>query len=237
MPPPPSAAEPTMATSSQVRTWWAAWECNPARMTKVAFPGDGRSWSLSVADLSAPVWKAVAEIMATEPYLFLESAGGTYNCRPPSLHSYGLALDLNPSQNPMAYPVRYDYPETFITRMEGIRANGIQAIQWGGRWSASNPPDTMHWQNNTAPGDIEEVTWDDGNGGTVTWTKPGDPIDTIADADAVFAYQGTIFAGTNVASYLMGRPEKEAREGMLLGHAREVDHLMVQDQRLRKGGH
>ena len=39
-------------------------------------------------------------------YYFLESAGGTYNCRMIagtqvySLHSYGLALDLNPSKNP-----------------------------------------------------------------------------------------------------------------------------------------
>lgn len=226
-----------MASSSQVRSWWAAYECQSSKFTKVIFPGDGRTWSLSVAGPSAPIWAAVAQIMESEPYLFRETAGGTYNCRPPSLHAYALALDLNPSKNPMANPLRHEYPATFITRMEGIRANGIQAIQWGGRWPASNPPDAMHWQINVAPGDCEHVTWDSGGGVIVTWKKPGDPVNTIADADAVFAYQGTIFAGTNVASYLMSVSEREAREGMLLGHAREVDQLMLQDERLRDGGH
>lgn len=132
-------------------------------MIRVTFPGDGRDWPLLVADTSAPIWRAVAQIMATEPYLFREVAGGTYNCRPPSLHAYGLALDLNPSKNPFQNPPVHNYPATFITRMEGIRANGKQAIYWGGRFPADNPPDTMHWQINVAPSDVVNVTWDKGD--------------------------------------------------------------------------
>lgn len=156
-----------MASSDQVREWWAGYQHDHDRYVRVDFPGVGRVWSLEVADRSRPVWEAVAQIMATEPYLFRESAGGTYSRREPgsqSLHTYALALDLNPSKNPMQPPpLVYDYPETFIERVEGIRANGLPAIKWGGRFPASNPPDTMHWQINVAPEDCKGVTWDHGS--------------------------------------------------------------------------
>ena len=155
-----------MASTSQVREWWDAWLCDPDRFVKAPFPGDGKTWSLSVADASAPVWAAVGQIMDSTPYLFLESAGGTYNCREiagsdsMSIHAYALALDLNPSKNPHGSPLRHNYPAEFIERMEGIRASGHQALSWGGRWST---PDAMHWQINVAPEDCGEVTWDKGD--------------------------------------------------------------------------
>jgi hypothetical protein len=142
-----------------MRLWWSVYRCDTSKYVRVSFPGDGRTWNLWVADKSAPIWEAVADIMASTPYLFRETAGGTYNCRPPSLHAYGLALDLNPSKNPFQYPVEHEYPLEFIARMEGIRANGKQALMWGGRFPASNPPDTMHWQINVAPSDCKNVTY------------------------------------------------------------------------------
>lgn len=171
-----------MASSSQIREWWAPWECNTAKFRKAAFPGDGKTWSLSIADQSAPVWEAVIDIMETTPYLFLESAGGTYNCRPisgsssMSIHAYALALDLNPAKNPYGTPLRHNYPADFIRRMEGIRANGKQAITWGGRWST---PDAMHWQINVAPGDCKNVTWErrdemEGPNGEPNWEEVSD---------------------------------------------------------------
>ena len=154
-----------MASSTQIRSWWAAWECDIDRYVKAPFPGVDRTWALWVADASAPVWAAVGEIMATTPYLFRESAGGTYNCRPisgtddMSIHAYALALDLNPSENPHRKPLTHDYPDEFIRRMEGIEASGSPALQWGGRWSN---PDAMHWQINVAPEDCGDVTWEKG---------------------------------------------------------------------------
>jgi hypothetical protein len=70
-------------------------------------------------------------------------------------------------------------------------------------------------------------------GDTMGYSKLGDPIETIADADKAFAEQGTFFAGQNVASYLMGVGEPEARKGILLGLARITDKLMQHDTRLR----
>ena len=172
-----------MATSSQVRSWWAAWECDVDRYVKAPFPADGHVWNLWVADASAPVWAAVGQIMATVPYYFLESAGGTYNCRDiagsksRSIHAYGLALDLNPRANPHRSPLTHDYPPEFITRMEGIRASGKQALTWGGRWSR---PDAMHWQVNVAPEECGYVTWDkgdemsDGPNGEPNWDEVSD---------------------------------------------------------------
>lgn len=124
---------------------------------RVDFPGVGRVWSLLVADKSAPIWVAVAQVMTEEGYLFRESAGGTYNCRPPSLHAYALALDLNPSKNPFRFPMTTDMPPVFIARMEGITANGKQALMWGGRFPDDNPPDPMHYQVNVAPADCKNI--------------------------------------------------------------------------------
>ena len=105
-----------MASTSQIRSWWAMYECAPGRYVRVTFPGSGRAWALSVAAESAPVWEAVAYIMSTEPYLFREVAGGTYSCRniggstAKSIHAYALALDLNPSKNPHKKPLTTDMP-------------------------------------------------------------------------------------------------------------------------------
>jgi hypothetical protein len=177
-----------MTSSSTVREWWDGYQHATDRYVRVEFPGEGgTTWALLVADRSAPVWEAVADIMATTPYLFRESAGGTYSEREPgstSLHTYALALDLNPKANPMQPPpLVYDYPPGFIDRVEGIRANGKQAVYWGGRWPASNPPDTMHWQINVAPEDCRDVTWDqleDDMAGPAEWTD-----DDVARFEAI----------------------------------------------------
>lgn len=148
-----------MASSQQVRVWWAGWRCDPTRMVRVAFPGQGRVWNLLVADESAPVWEDFAAIMVKHNYLFLESAGGTYNCRKIagsdkwSLHAYGVALDLNPRKNPFGSPLRHNYPQAFIDDVLAHRSSGHQTFMWGGTWST---PDAMHWQLNVPPGDIED---------------------------------------------------------------------------------
>lgn len=172
-----------MATSSQVRKWWDAWECRPERYVRAPFPGVNKTWNLSVADASAPVWAAVGQIMSSVPYYFAEAAGGTYNCRPisgsqaMSIHAYALALDLNPSKNPHKRPLTTDMPAEFITRMEGIRASGVQALTWGGRWST---PDAMHFQIDVPPEYCGQVTWDKGAdmakgpNGEPNWDKVSD---------------------------------------------------------------
>ena len=145
-----------MASTSTVRGWYEEYLCNPQLMLGWLFPG----WSnpLLVAAPTVPVWEAFTQLMSASGYLFRESAGGTYSCRKISgsdsysLHSYGLAVDLNPSKNPQGSPQRDDYPEGFVESAEAISCgNGAQCLSWGGRW---DNPDSMHWQINCSPADI-----------------------------------------------------------------------------------
>lgn len=229
-----------MTSTSTLRTWWGPWECNQAKFRNVAFPGQGRTWNLPVADASVPVWTAVVQVMESTPYLFRESAGGTYNCRPigssgnMSLHAYGIALDLNPKANPQKRPLTHDYPQSFIDRMEGIRASGKTALTWGGRWTSSTP-DAMHWQIDCHPQDCDEITWDSGDGGEMTWKKVGDPIFDVYDADAALAYQGSLAPGAKQASYNPGS-DSEANDRNWIVFGRIADLFMQIDQRLKKAG-
>lgn len=147
-----------MATSSQLRSWWATYRCAPSKMVRVGFPGDGRTWELLVAAEAKPAWEHFSDIMSEHGYLFRESAGGTYNCRKIagtdlySLHSYGTALDLNPSKNPYGKPLRHNYPQAFITDVLALNAtDGTPLFRWGGLW---NTPDAMHWEVNCRPSAI-----------------------------------------------------------------------------------
>jgi hypothetical protein len=172
------------ASSSQLREWYAPYRCNPSKFDTVAFPGDGKTWNLSVADVTVEAWQHFAGVMATWPYLFRESAGGTYNCRmiagtnSYSLHSYGIALDLNPSKNPMDHPVKTDMPAGFRDACKAIKTNNNkQVFYWGGDWPASNPPDSMHWQINCSPADLATgLKGDDmtGPNGEPNWDKVSD---------------------------------------------------------------
>lgn len=199
-----------MASSSEVRSWWSGYQHNFDRYVLTEFPGpEGQVWNLYVADRSKPIWEAVAQIMETEPYLFRESAGGTYSERDPesvSLHTYALALDLNPTANPMRPPpLVYDYPETFIQRMEGIRAEGQQALMWGGRWPASNPPDTMHWQINVPPSACDSVTWDKGDDDDMPLSDQD--IEKVAKRAAELVWQKTFSTdtGPQAAGWILGQ--------------------------------
>ncbi len=146
--------------SAELRAAWAEYKCAPGKMVKVPFPGEGRTWNLPVAAEAVPLWEQFADLMTLHGYLFLESAGGTYKCRKIagtnvySLHSYGTALDLNPSKNPFKNPLTYDYPEPFIIDVLALKSNGKQAFRWGGTWLK---PDAMHWEINVAPEDIDQT--------------------------------------------------------------------------------
>lgn len=57
----------------------------------------------------------------------------------PSLHSYGIAIDINPSQN----PVTYGAPVTNLPKGVG-RLAAKYGLAWGGTWNGSKK-DTMHF--------------------------------------------------------------------------------------------
>lgn len=140
-----------MASYSDKTVWWADWRCDASKMSTVAFPGDGREWDLLVADAAVPAFEVFADLMRSHNYLFRESAGGTYNCRKISgsekwsLHSFGIAIDLNPSVNPYGTQT-HDYPQGFI---DDVLATGW--FKWGISFD-----DPMHWEIDVPPSNIGE---------------------------------------------------------------------------------
>lgn len=83
---------------------------------------------------------------------------GAYNCRRIgsssswSLHSWGIALDLNWTTNPHSAPLRTDMPRAMIRDIEAIRTNnGRQVWRWGGTF---NTPDAMHFEVVAGPADL-----------------------------------------------------------------------------------
>ena len=106
-------------------------------------------------------------------------------------------------------------PTSFISRMEGIRANGKVAITWGGRWTT---PDAMHFQINVAPADCKNVTWDqgdfvpEGGGDMGSWAEPGDKVEDVDDMKKVHGWQGNEVLTDADIDYQVGEkgsPENE----------------------------
>lgn len=149
-----------VASSAQLRSWWSAYRCNESRLGLVGIMGEGdKTWPLRVAKPMIPAFELFALAQEQTNYPFRETAGGTYKCRltasgQPSLHGYGIALDINPKANPQRRPLTHDYPPEFIKLVLGIKTkNGKQVFAWGGLWT-SVAPDAMHWQSNCSPADL-----------------------------------------------------------------------------------
>lgn len=120
-------------------------------MVRVGFPTSATAnIRLLVAAEAAPAWELFADLMREHAYYFREMAGGTYNCRniggtdKKSLHSYGIALDLNPSANPFRTQT-HDFPQGFI---DDVLETGL--FRWGIQFD-----DPMHWEIDVPP---EEIT-------------------------------------------------------------------------------
>ena len=153
-----------------MRAEYSTARCNTAQMIRVTFPGpvSQTQWSLLVESHTAPAWRVFANVMERHDYLFKESAGGTYNCRQIagttlwSLHSYGLALDLNPSKNGPQGSSTCDQPTAFRAAIKAIvTKSGRRVFAWGGDWSGGSQ-DPMHWQVGATKAEIASGVIDPG---------------------------------------------------------------------------
>jgi hypothetical protein len=164
----------------------------------------------------------------------------TYNCRPVvggsglSLHAYGIAVDIDPPLNPHENvwgPTDWSRTKFTPAQVDAAKAirtnNGKQVWTWGGNWFTIK--DYMHWQLDVAPADLATgINWSTVIGGIMGWTKPGDPVENVSDADAVFAYQGSFAPGPPPASY---EPASlaEANDRVWIVMARITDWIMRHD--------
>ena len=167
-------------STSEQRRNWAAYECRRDKMTSIRFGPD----QILVAPPTVDAWQALANVLQADGYDIRTPDTDSYNCREikggggRSLHSYGIALDINWDTNPFqrtpdhrsvvfsnkatqrerAEDVRLGRADTdmtpaLINDVLAIRtANGKRVFEWGGNWTSIK--DTMHFEIDVTPEDL-----------------------------------------------------------------------------------
>lgn len=167
-------------STTQLRQLWREFECNEANMVLVPFAGD----RIRVAPPTAEAWEALAAVMQHHGYEIRTPDTDSYNCRTitggtgKSLHSYGIALDVNwktnpfldhagnrkvrfsdkPTQDERARDVRLGVADTDMTRamiddIAKIKTKGgVTIFEWGGSWSSHK--DCMHFELDLSPAEL-----------------------------------------------------------------------------------
>jgi hypothetical protein len=170
-------------TTEQLRDLWSAFECNAGGMVVIPFGPD----HIRIAPPTAEAWQALAAVLQHHRYHVRTKDTDSYNCRSikgtnkKSLHSFGIALDINWDTNPYRdhagkRAVRYSKKETQEERAEDVRL-GIadtdmtevmiadvlkictledkqQVFEWGGHWTSVK--DCMHFEIDLSPEELEK---------------------------------------------------------------------------------
>lgn len=167
-------------STTQLRTLWREFECAEVKMVLVPFGPD----KIRVAPPTAEAWEALAAVLALHQYSIRTEDTDSYNCRQitggtgHSLHSFGIALDVNwktnpydnhrgtrdvrysdkPTQDERALDVRRGLADTdmtpaMIADAMAIRTrNGVQVFDWGGNWR--DRKDCMHFELDLSPEEL-----------------------------------------------------------------------------------
>ena len=190
-------------TTSQQRGSWKHFECNPDAMIVVNFGPD----KIRVAPPAADAFKALASVLQANGYQIRVDDTDSYNCRTikggagRSLHSYGIAVDVNwdtnpfketpdnravqfsdkPTQNERGHDVKLGRADTDMTEemIEDVRAiktkGGKTVFEWGGGWK--DRKDAMHFEIDTTPEDLAAgIDWN-----TVKQASSSRAIEQVSD--------------------------------------------------------
>lgn len=159
-------------TTQQLRRAWSPHCEGP--WARVSLHGKGE------VVVRAAVTDAVLELdrcLAEFGYLTRRADTGGFCCRKIrggtnwSLHAYGIAVDLNWTDNPFSTKFVSDMNAPMVDAIERIRTNsGAQVWRWGGRFSPKHDP--MHFEIIAFPADIAS-----GISGTVRATSIPSPTE------------------------------------------------------------
>jgi peptidoglycan hydrolase-like protein with peptidoglycan-binding domain len=164
------------ATSSTLRSLWSEWMCRKGsgRFADISFYGKKIG---GVPAPAADAYRALEAALKSSGYV--PTSRWAYNCRKIagsnsySLHSAGIAIDIDPKENPFSAGDRYSgkMRERHVAAALAIKnTSGERIWSWGGNWSK---PDRMHFQLDQGP-DHVTVDWS-----TVPGGRPsGLPSDT-----------------------------------------------------------
>lgn len=158
-------------TTARLRTLWDGWKCGNGEYVDQPFFGK------TIGGIPAPARDAYRALeMALRATGYEPKSRWAYNCRTIagsnllSLHSYGIAIDLDPKQNPFSHGDRYSgliKPHHVRAVLAIENSSGRSVWSWGGNWSK---PDRMHFQLDQGPSGVD-VDWStvpgDGESGVV----------------------------------------------------------------------
>ena len=141
-----------MQTTSQLRQLWAP-ACNAANCVTVPLYGEGR---VTVDRRTVEAVRALNACLQAHRYPTRRNDTGAYNCRKItggsgySLHSYGIALDINWTTNPYGPRLITDMPSAMVNDIKAIRTKGGAAVwRWGGDYRRNK--DAMHYEVACSP--------------------------------------------------------------------------------------
>ncbi len=167
-------------TTQELRDLWRDFRCDESKMVSVAFGPT----HISVAAPTTEAWDALAQVLRRHDYNVRDLDTGGYVCRKitggsqPSLHSYGIAVDVNWQTNPYlktpnrrlvrfssaarqkdrALDVRHDRADTDMTKamiddvLEIVTRQGKGVFAWGGNFQTNK--DCMHFQLDVSPEEL-----------------------------------------------------------------------------------
>jgi hypothetical protein len=164
-------------TTAQIRQAWARYRCAERDMVRVQL----LSHRTPVNPLTVDAFRALAAALTASGYRARST--WVYNCRSiagsagMSLHAYGLAVDIDPRQNPhrrgVAGKIVFSGAPTWEERARDVRAgragtvftpaqvaaveairtvDGLRVFRWGGRWPRSH--DAMHFEVRLTPAEL-----------------------------------------------------------------------------------
>ncbi|MFA1626951.1 M15 family metallopeptidase [Rhizobium mongolense] len=167
-------------TTEELRQLWRAFQCKEHEMVLMRFGPD----KIRVAGPTTDAWDALAAVVLAHGYDIRTQDTDSFNCREitngsgPSLHSFGIALDINwktnpyidhtgkrkvrfsnkPTQEARARDVTMGLADTdmtpeMIADVEAIRTNdGVKVFAWGGGFETVK--DCMHFELDLSPEEL-----------------------------------------------------------------------------------
>lgn len=168
-------------SSSYLRSVWGGRCRGP--WARVGLYGGARIY---VRPATVEAVKAMSAVLARYGYRAYASQTGAYACRRIggssqwSLHSYGIAVDINWLVNPYG-GYRRHIPNHVARALTNIRTNnGRRVWSWGGDWSGTK--DWMHFQIDCRPSDLATgINWKTVSG-TPSGNIPKPPVQAPAPA-------------------------------------------------------
>jgi len=197
-------------STRQMRRAWSRWRCNGKDYKTITFLGRR---PVKIISFCEDAWKAAEMALIASGYPPAKIVG-SYNCRRIagstgySLHSYRVALDIDPALNfreRVLHWGRHKLTRTQANRLEAIRTvNGKQVFYAGWRFRHHDP---MHFQLACSPADIMTgINW-----GTVKGysSKPG-------RSQLVYVHHGLTVATANHHTLKLTKPFTHSDEVELL---------------------